>query len=81
MNNVRRGKHVLAADGAVAVDLLVRALVMTVGHRDRHAKIAVFAVEKVDPEALANAADATVVTVIDGPLGIVLPQMAHLAII
>lgn len=71
-----RREEIVPADGAVAIDRPLDALVAAL---DRDACLAFLAVEKVLPEADADPAQAAVVTVVDGLVRVVAPELAHVA--
>jgi len=73
-------KHVLKANGAVAMQALLNAVVLSL-HTHGHAYVAGRAVEVVDFESLADPANLAVTAVIDGSVRLVLPDVADAAIV
>lgn len=79
-DSLRRRKHVLATDGAVTVHRSFDADVL-IAQIHANADVADFAMEKVFARALADAADAAVVAVVDRLFRVVVPELAHVAVI
>ena len=73
------GKHVTAADGAVALQAPLHALVFPEGKT--HTCVTLVAVEIINSEAFPNTANIAVRTVVDFFLGVIIVEFAHCAVI
>lgn len=73
------GKHVLATNRAIALQVPLNTLV--VQKSSAHADVAFLAVEKIFAQSLSDAADPTVVTVIDLLPWVIVPELADVAVV
>jgi len=73
-------EHKLSTNGTVAFEVALDTSVVVL-KSDHHADVALVAMEVVDTEALANTTDATVVAMIDVLGGVVIPELAAVAVV
>lgn len=74
------GEHVLSTDGAVALEVTFNAPVVAL-ELNVHADVALLAVEKVLVQSVANPADPTVRAMVNRLVGIVIPELASVAVV
>lgn len=73
------GKHVFATDGTITLQVSLNALVVL--HGDVQADVALFAVKEILSQSSALSTDATVIAVINGLFGVIIPKLALVTII
>jgi len=76
LNRIRRCKEVLAAHGAVRFETVLHTA-MTLRTGRGHARIALHTMEIVNTKTFADAADITVATMIDIPIGRIVVELAN----
>lgn len=74
------GKHILSADGTIALQVALDALVIVL-KLNVHTDITLFAMKVVSSKPLPDSADPTVVAMIDVFLGVVVPELAGVAVV
>jgi hypothetical protein len=74
-----RSEHVRVANGAVGLERPLHALVLL--QADAHASVTSVAVEVVDIQTLADAADLALIAVVDVFAVVVVDELAHLAVV
>ena len=74
------GEHVLSTDGAIALKVTFNAPVVVL-EVNIHADVALLAVEKVLVQSVANPADPTVWAMVNRLGGVVIPELADVAVV
>lgn len=74
------GEHVLSTDGTVAFEVTFNAPVVVL-ELNVHADVALLAVEKVLVQSVSNPADPTVRAMVNRLVGVIIPELADVAIV